>query len=266
MIGFSSDLLEDLPKRDELDETRSLDKRRLYDSLAHKWYLAPIHSKMMNREYLLAVFAGSVFRVGLLELKHFEVELTPKMTRRVGIINNGILVKKLNELLKATNRPPLGFEESDPPDQGWLYRVARFLDPTNLTEFFEEPVYDEPPINERSSDISITHFGRVYASTYFFREKAVKTNKKLWESLRQISDSYRSYMSQKIGLEVMKKDLNDAEQKFLLTQLTLDDMISKAGFTYSTILDSRLSPQSIISGGSDMSAEDRKALLLNCKL
>ena len=154
--------------------------------------------------------------------------------------------------------------------------MARYIDPTNLTEFFEEPVFEEPGITDKSTDISITHFGRVNASSYFFRSKAVKSNKKLWESLRQISDTYRSYMSQKIGLDILKRDLKEADEykrdlkeadeKFLLTQHSLDDMISKAGFTYSTILDPRHNAQSIITGGADMSTEDRKALLLNCKL
>ena len=146
--------------------------------------------------------------------------------------------------------------------------MARYIDPTNLTEFFEEPVYEEPGITEMSTDISITHFGSVNASSYFFRSKAVKSNKKLWESLRQISDTYRAYMSQKIGLDILKRDLKEADEKYLLTQHYLDDMISKAGFTYSTILDPRHSAQSIITGGADMSTEDRKAYFstASCRL
>ena len=117
MIGFSRDLLDDLPKKDEGDDTKNLDKRKLYDSLAHKYYLPLMNSKSMTRDHLLAINSGSVFRVGLMELKHFEVDLTPKMARRVGIINNSILVRKLNELLISTDRPPLSFEEFHPPDQ-----------------------------------------------------------------------------------------------------------------------------------------------------
>ena len=52
-----------------------------------------------------------------MEFKHFEVDLTQKMTKQVGVVNNAILVRKLNVLLKMTNRNPLGFEEFDPPEQ-----------------------------------------------------------------------------------------------------------------------------------------------------
>ena len=127
MIGFSRDLLDDLHKKDEGDDTKNLDKRKLYDSLAHKYYLPPINSKSMTRDHLLAIHSGSVFRVGLMDFKHFEVELTPKMTRRVGVINNAILVRKLNDLLVSTDRPPLGFEEFDPPDQVDYYQLELAL-------------------------------------------------------------------------------------------------------------------------------------------
>ena len=34
-----------------------------------------------------------------MHFKHFEVDITPQMTKKIGVINNAILVRKLNILL-----------------------------------------------------------------------------------------------------------------------------------------------------------------------
>lgn len=117
MIGFQKELNPERNMSQEETETKNLEKKEIYDMLVHKYYLPPYSSRGVTREYLLKVYNDKCYRVLLLELKHFEVELTPKMTRRVGIQNNGLLVKKLNLLLYSKNMHPLGFDEYDPPDQ-----------------------------------------------------------------------------------------------------------------------------------------------------
>jgi hypothetical protein len=117
MIGFQKEFNAERCQSQENAETKNLEKKELYDMLVHKYYLPPYSSRGVTREYLLKVYNEKVYSVLLLELKHFEVELTPKMTRRVGIQNNGLLVKKLNLLLISKNMNPLGFDEYDAPDQ-----------------------------------------------------------------------------------------------------------------------------------------------------
>jgi hypothetical protein len=117
MIGFQNELNPERGQSQEEAETRNLEKKEIYDMLVHKYYLPPYSSRGVTREYLLKVHNDKCFRVFLLELKHFEVELTTKMTRRVGIQNNGLLVKKINLLLNSRKMNPLGFDEYDPPDQ-----------------------------------------------------------------------------------------------------------------------------------------------------
>ena len=77
-----------------------------------------------------------------------------------------------------------------------MYRIDRFIDPTNLMEFFEVPVHHEPALTATSSNISRVHIGRLKASNYFFRINEARKNRKLWESLRLILDNYRMFMSQ----------------------------------------------------------------------
>jgi hypothetical protein len=117
MIGFQNELNMEKGHPQEEADTRNLEKKEIYEMLVHKYYLPPYSSRGVTREYLLKVHNDKCYKVPLLELKHFEVELTTKMTRRVGIQNNGLLVKKLNLLLNSKHMNPLGFDEYDPPDQ-----------------------------------------------------------------------------------------------------------------------------------------------------
>ena len=117
MIGFQPGLHEESAGRHEGLDTKNLEKQELYDMLAMIYFLPAYASKGMNREYLLAVHQDRVFRVPLMVYKHFEVDLAPEMMKRTGVVNNAILVRKLNKLLGNTNRKLLGFEEYDPPEQ-----------------------------------------------------------------------------------------------------------------------------------------------------
>lgn len=104
-------------RSDEGPETRHQDKGQLYDTLAMRFYLPPLNSRGITREYLLAVHRAEVYRLPMTTLKHFEVDLTTKMVTKVGLINNGLVVRKLNILLQSKREPDLGFSEFDPPDQ-----------------------------------------------------------------------------------------------------------------------------------------------------
>ena len=99
MISLFKQMDCELPqsRMDEDSSTKSLDKKDLYDMLAHKHYLPPMTSRGMNRDYLLAVHRNQVYKVGLIVLKQFEVDLTTRMTKRVGVVNNGLLASKVGK-------------------------------------------------------------------------------------------------------------------------------------------------------------------------
>ena len=117
MIGFENELMRKKAHADEGPETRELDKRELYEVVFLRWFIPPFDSRGMTREYLLAVYNGQVFRITHSEIRHFEVDLEPKMIKRIGILNNGLLVRKINKLLDAKGERPLGFKEEEPPEQ-----------------------------------------------------------------------------------------------------------------------------------------------------
>ena len=272
MIGFTDELVRDSPHANEGPETRNMEKKAVYEMLALQYFLPPYNSRGITREYLIQVHREEVFRVRNSQVKHFEVDLTPAMTKRIGVLNNGLLVRKINKLLETRNQRRLGFSEFDPPDQVgsgeqvWLYRIARFIDETNLTEFFEARVTEEPPLSSKSSQISQTYFGRIKASKYFFQVKAAKSNRKLWEALRSISDTYRHLQSHLLTIEALNQEIETAKRRALEVGRNLEDMVSKAAFSYTTLQDPSLTAEAIIHGDRAGDSAVQTALHMNCKL
>jgi len=272
MIGFNEEPVNDRGHANEDPDTKNLDKKELYTMIAHRYYLPPFASRGLNREYLIKVHKNQVYRVLMLELKHFEVELTNAMTKRIGLPNNVLLQRKLNALLRSRRQPELGFEEYDSPDEvislhkTWLYRVARYIDKSNLLEFFENPVNQEDISTISSNPISRVYFGRMKASKYFFRFPEAKKDKKLWENLRAISSNYKAYLGHKLMVDKLKFDLDGAVKKAAEVERVLDDLISRCGFSYSAIEDPRIRPEHLINGGDSLTKAVRDKILLNCRM
>ena len=114
--------------------------------------------------------------------------------------------------------------------------------------------------------ISKIFFGRIKASTYFFRMKEAKSNRKLWDTVRLMSDNYRSYLSQKLAVDVLKRELLHAEQKVQDIGNSLDDQISKCAFTYTSMENPKIRPEMIINGSDTVTKDIRESILLNCKM
>ena len=271
MIGFDMEPVQDRAHINEDPDTCHLDKRELYHMVAHRYLLPPFSSKGVTRDYLLRVHKNLYFRVASLDIRHFEVELTAHMLKRVGIQNNALLMRKINALLACKGQNQLGFDEFDPPDEvnlahkNWLYRIARYVDQSNLLEFFEAPVVQEPPSSMNTNVISRIYFGRLKASKYFFRLPEAKKDKKLWDSLHSISSMYRGYLSQRMLSEKLQREIDEANRKTAELLRQLDDLISKSGVTYSCIENKTLNPNMILTTDS-LNKEVRDQILLNCRL
>lgn len=266
MIGFQSGLTAANGASDEGPETINLQKPDLYELVADRWFVPPVNSKGVTREYLLQVHRDQVFRVQIVQMKHFEVNLTPDMQRRASNINNSVLIKKLNFLLNSTGRKPLGFTEYDIPDQAWLYRVARYIDTSSITEFFERPAQAEPPLSNSSTKLSKIYHGRTAASVWFFRNNAVKQNRKLWEALKLISETYRASINNQMSLQILEHELGLTRDKQVSLQTTLDDMVSKASLTYTAIEDPTIRPEHVLSGGDSLTPAARETLIRNARM
>lgn len=266
MIGFSQDLQDISRHKDEGPDTLRLQKNELYDLVASEYFLPPAASKGVTREYLLNVRKGSVFRVTNQSWKTFDFKLNKEHHRKSFMINNPILVRKLNLLLKSRGDKPLGFDEFNVPEQNWLFKVARYIDRTNLLEFFDEPVDNEPAPLEHSSMINKIFYGRKYACQFLFDDPRKKQNKKLWHALRVLSETYRMLMGSKIHVEVLEHELAETRRRVLEQEATLQDLLGKAAFAYGAIENPNITADAVITNMASLPEDIRKRLALVSQL
>jgi hypothetical protein len=135
-----------------------------------------------------------------------------------------------------------------------------------LLEFFEAPIIPEMPITKDSSKIVKIHWGRLKASKFFFRIAEVRSDRKLWDSLKAVSSSYRAYQGQKILVDKMQYELEQANIKIVELGRHLDDQISKIAFSYTMIENPRIRPEQIINGSQDVTQEIRDQIMQNCRM
>ena len=182
------------------------------------------------------------------------------------MINNAILVRKLNLLLKSKGGKELGFSEYDIPEQNWLFKVARFIDQTNMLEFFEEPIENEALPSPHSSPISKIYWGRLYAGEYLFEDEKKKSNKKLWQSLRVLSEAYRMLLGSRMHGEVLEHDLLETRKKILEQESSLQDLLSKVSFAYTSIDNPAITADLVINNQAQLTPEMRQQLSLSSQL
>ena len=267
MIGFSQDLKQFKRRReDEPLETKNASKNELYDMVAEHYMLPPANSKGISREYLLKVRDNQIFRVTNQDFKQFDFTLTKNHLKKIGTMNNSLLVRKLNRLLSMKGEKELGYTEFDLPEQTWLYKVARYIDPTNLLEFFETPARPEPPLSQQSSLIAQVYYGRTYASEYLFRLEAAKRNKKLWEAFEVLAEKYRTVISMRVNVEVLEHELAEAKKKVATTEKDLHDMIGTMALMYTALENPEVTPEKAIRGNDELSPQAREQLNTNTNL
>lgn len=272
MIGFEEQVSRRHKREDESLETQSLEKKPVYDMLAVLYCLPPYGSRAVTREYLIGVHRGDFFRVRQAELRQFEVDLTPALTKRNGDPNNALLVKKLGVLLAAKGLQPLGFDATDPPDtvgaahQNWLFRIARFVDPTNLAELFEKAVVPEPPLTPASDYIAHIYHGRRRASRFFFQVPGSKANKKFWDALKAVSAHHKLLLSHQMTVDVLTNALRDAKSKQDDLHRALADLVSKTALTYVGIQHPHVGADTILKGLEQEHPEVRDAVNKACEM
>lgn len=261
MIGFSQDL-QDLGngRTSEGPETKSLQKNQLYELVSKDYFLPPCASRGVSREYLLKVREGSVFRITNNEWRHFEFGLNKDQQRKGGMVNNAILMRKLNMLLKDRGQPTMGFDEYNIPEQNWLYKVARYIDKTNLIEFFDYPVLNEADPTPQSSAFVQIYFGRMYAGEWLFEEHKKKSNKKLWNSLTCLSEAYRMLVGMKINAEVLDHELKETKKRVLQQEAHLQDLLGKASFAYTAIDNPNVTADVVINKQAELSPDLKQKL------
>ena len=261
MIGFQADLNASGRKDDESRETARLNKYDLFELVEATWDLPSFSCKALTREYLLRVKNDEVFRVDKETMRRFDFGLSKKQNKRMAIVNLGYVVRKLKVLMAEKQMKELGFEEWDTPDQVWLMRMARYIDQENVLELFEEALVPVPQLRNNSSLMYMIYHGRLHASTYLFRDEKARSNKALWESLRNISESYKVICSASINLELLEREIKEMREKLARSKLQMEEEVTKTAVTYTALTEPNLRYDMVLRP--DLLSNDLRMLLQN---
>lgn len=150
--------------------------------------------------------------------------------------------------------------------QNWLYRVARFVDPKNILQFFETAVEPTEQNNAETNTVYRTHFGRLKAAKYLHRHPEAKRDRKLWDQLHAISGTYKAYLCQTLIIEKLQIEMEAAARKKTEVDRMLNNLISQAACTYTTIEMPGVRADMIINGDQSVNGEVRNKITLNSRL
>lgn len=128
------------------------DKKKMYKSLAEQYFLPPRDSYGLTLQYLQKVQTGSVFRVETAVLHRFLAELKASELKRAVYTCKFEAYDKIDRLLRERDEPGLGFDSGLLPNGSWLYRVARYLDPSNVCGLFEVALQAEGNEGDAKTD------------------------------------------------------------------------------------------------------------------
>ena len=130
----------DVGNANEPAEIRGLSKCKLYKLLSNTYMLPCKESRGVTREYLVEVYRNTVFRVNRNEIQQFEANLMLDEQLKNSFFNLGVVMDRLALLMNILHFLPLGFNDHVKPDEAWISRVARFVDPFNILRVFRRRV------------------------------------------------------------------------------------------------------------------------------
>jgi len=232
----------------EPPEIREQNKNQLYTTLTNQYLLPPVESKGVNRQWLVGVYTGNNYRVPLLEFKRFEAELTPGQMKKTGLVNLLYILRKLNALLRERGEHTLGFPDFVIPEESWLVKVARFVDRKNVMEFFTVHLV---PLRPLVSDSERVHLGRDLAHHFVFNDNALLENPKVYQTVKEISDSYRRIISRRIDMEEINHARHQLALKITEEESQLKSLLVRASTTIIATANENFNPEAIYIEGDD---------------
>lgn len=232
----------------EPPEIRNLSKHSLYNLLGEEYFLPPLDSKGVNRAYLVGVYTNRNYRVPLMDYKRFEAELTPAQMKKTALVNLAYILRKLNSLLREKGEHQLGFPDFIVPEESWLCKVARYVDRRNLMEFFSAQVqnFQHPTIESER-----IHLGRTFAFQFIFNGNNLLQNSKVFNAVKEISETYRRIISKRIDLEEITFARQQCIAKLAEEEGALKGHLVKGATTIISVANEQFNPEDIYVEGAE---------------
>ena len=114
--------------------------------------------------------------------------------------------------------------------------------------------------------ISKVSYGRQFVCLWLFRLPQAKSNRKLWDSLKVLSEVYRTLTSNRINVNKLERELQSARDKLAAQELNMQDLIGKVSFTYTSIENPEINPDLVIDCGTGFTERMRGIINNNAKL
>lgn len=101
----------------------------------------------------MGVYENNFFQVRRQTLLEFESRLSLEEEARTPYLALSSIIERVNKLLLSLGHPGLGFTRSNWPDEKWLYRITRYVDPANVLGIFKRKVHGAPLPNAPVSQV-----------------------------------------------------------------------------------------------------------------
>lgn len=213
---------------EEPAEIRDLTKKALHERLSEDYFLPPNHARGVTRVYLVGVFTGRYYRVGLFDMQRFMAELTPQHMRKAPHINSNDVKAKVEVLLREHALPELGYPVGVIPEEGWLLQIARMLDQTNCTAIFTDAIP-----NPTEPDILTTrmHTAKRNAERIELRARGLLSDPKVFHEIEAIWNSHKRLTNKRREVLALEAMLQEAINKQRQEEAHLEAYLNEAATT-----------------------------------
>jgi hypothetical protein len=128
----------------EPNHVRGLSKNAIYKMLLTRWFLPDKNARGVTRSYLINVDQAQVFRIERQTILEWEARLTADEMIKASFLSLPTCVEKINHHLQQLQHRTLGFTRLNYPDESWLLRIIRYVDPFNLVGAFRRRIQGAP--------------------------------------------------------------------------------------------------------------------------
>ena len=204
---------------------RGISKKKLHEMLCDEYFLPGNDSRGITRDYLVGVYTNVHFRIPLLEIKHFQADLTPGQLKKAPVLYCGQLVTKINRILEETHRRPLGFPPGVIPEEDWLVAVTRFVDRSNCLGIFLDAIPGAPLLECETQRMIIA---KRNAEDFVLGNDQLLLNNKIFKDVTGIHDHSKRVAGHRQELQALFDQGAALERKLAIEEADLNDKLYKA--------------------------------------
>ena len=260
MIGLPRILNQAGQHLNEGPETRDLCKEKVFDRLSEQYLMPPIHTKGVSRNWLIRVWNGEVFRVAIRDFKLFEADITPNHMKRNGFTNLLHLMLKINQLLTSRQQPTLGFHDFCVPDEKWLAKIARYIDRSNVLEFFQMPVVQLMDLRPGMPIVEQIHYCRDYAHRQLLVRTGHMDRPGVYNSILAVSEWHRKTLAKQIEVDETRARNQEAVREQQIALSNMRDHVIKAACAIYSLENPAFRSELLVNDGAGLNEVDRQRL------